>query len=128
MTNARSPIANQPLTTLFHIVTSEQLNNDSDGRLYRPQSLAQEGFIHLSLREQVLGSANAFFKGQQGLQLLELEIPPTDLKLKWEKAVDRDELFPHYYGPIELSWIKRIYTFEAKSDGTITLPVSETIE
>ena len=39
---------------------------------YRPASLESEGFIHFSKVEQVVATANRFYRGQDGLVLLEV--------------------------------------------------------
>jgi uncharacterized protein (DUF952 family) len=67
-----------------------------------------DGFIHLSTAEQVVGTAELYFKGKADLMLLsfstEAMVEEADLKIRWEDAqpppdgVARAGAFPHAYG------------------------------
>jgi len=110
---------------LFHIVSRADWRAQTSGGAYHPPSLAQEGFIHLSTRVQVIETANLFFKGKTGLQLLELAIDAKDPALKWEPpagAHSRDGLFPHYYAELPLKAVRKIHAFEPRADGSFAPP------
>ena len=47
---------------LFHIVSSAVWSALTPAGDYRPASLADEGFVHLSYADQVLGTANRFYR------------------------------------------------------------------
>ncbi len=115
-----------PLTTLFHIVPMADWKTQSNGKEYAPPSLAIDGFIHLSTREQTLETASRFFKGRHDLLLLELSISSDDPILKFEGAVGdkngRSGLFPHYYGKLKVNSVKQIFILEPNSNGTFTFP------
>jgi uncharacterized protein (DUF952 family) len=111
------------MATLYHIVSSEDWRKAKEQ--YRPLSLETEGFIHLSTREQVLETADIFFKGQHGLLLLELDLKAEDPALRWEPAVGlghRPGQFPHYYAPLPIGAVKRVYPFEPGEEGTFEFP------
>ena len=94
-------------------------NSDS----YAADTLATEGFIHCSTREQVLRVANALFVGQRGLVLLVVDPRRLKPEVRWEPGADRPEdLFPHVYGPINLEAVVRILDFEPGPDGLFVLP------
>jgi uncharacterized protein (DUF952 family) len=102
-------------TPLFHIVSEADWRKHQSGGAYRPPSLASEGFIHLSTKEQVPGTASLFFRGQTGLLLLELAIDAADPALRWEPAANpapREGLFPHYYSALPLNAVRTIHPFE----------------
>ena len=61
----------------------------------------RDGFIHFSDAGQVVGTARKFFAGQAGLMLLAVD-PARLGDLRWEPSRD-DALFPHLYGPLDLS-------------------------
>ncbi|PWU19697.1 MAG: DUF952 domain-containing protein [Bdellovibrio sp.] len=115
-----------PMATLFHIVSRTDWKTHSDGKSYVPSSLTKEGYIHLSTNEQVLGTANRFFKGQNDLLLLELSIPADDPKLKFESTEgdknDRSSFFPHYYGKLKINSVRRILILEPSPDGNFAFP------
>lgn len=76
---------------------------------YRPASLAQEGFIHASRPDQILAVANALFCGQPDLLLLWLNPQLLAVDVRWESV--GDEIYPHLYGPLNLSAVAGVTPF-----------------
>jgi len=114
---------------IFHI-TSRKAWDEAQGRGdYRAESLATEGFIHCSTLSQVLPVAENFYKGQHGLVLLAVEPALLSSELKWEPpsggtpppGVSEGDLFPHVYGPINLSAVVKVVDLDQNSDGTFLL-------
>lgn len=88
--------------TILHITTDAGwAAAQADGRLVSP-SLAEEGFIHCSTRAQVEATANRIFRGTGDLLLLEVDVARLTAPLKWERATDVGDEFPHIYGPLNL--------------------------
>jgi len=88
--------------TILHITTEAAwADARRDGRVVAP-SLADEGFIHCSTHAQVEATANRIFRGSGDLLLLEVDPARLTAPLKWERATDVGEEFPHVYGPIDL--------------------------
>jgi uncharacterized protein (DUF952 family) len=86
--------------TILHITTaSAWAKAREDGELTTP-SLAEEGFIHCSTFAQVESTADRIFKGSGELLALEVEVGKITSKLKWERATDVGDEFPHIYGPL----------------------------
>jgi uncharacterized protein (DUF952 family) len=83
---------------IYHIIPRSTWNPASR-EPYRADSLATEGFIHCSNRDQVARVANLFFADQA-----ELEVLCLDADLLGDLVRDEDpgvgERFPHVYGPI----------------------------
>lgn len=75
---------------LFHIVA--QADWPAAG-LYRPASLAGEGFVHCSWADQVVGSLRRHFSSTAGLVVVELD-PDRVGPVRVEGG------FPHIYAPI----------------------------
>lgn len=70
----------------------------------RGRTLAEEGFIHLSTREQVEATANRFYTDVDQLVLLTVDQLKVPSEIKWERpAPSVDVLFPHVYGPLPIS-------------------------
>ena len=93
--------------TLFHLVPAERWRRLEGHETYAPDSLATEGFVHLSTAAQVEGTAQRFFAGVPDLLVLEVEIPRDDPHLRWE-ANDGPhgvEEFPHYHRALPLAYV-----------------------
>ncbi|WCB91945.1 hypothetical protein DSM104299_00624 [Baekduia alba] len=89
-------------STILHITTEAGWAAAQEaGQLVAP-SLAEEGFIHCSTHAQVEATANRIFRGRGDLLLLELEVDRIGPELKWERATDVGDEFPHIYGPLNL--------------------------
>lgn len=88
--------------TILHITTEAAWRKArEDGALTTP-SLEEEGFIHCSTFAQVESTADRIFRGSGDLLALEVEVAKVGPDLKWEKATDVGDEFPHVYGPLNL--------------------------
>ena len=83
---------------------------------YRDASLEAEGFIHCSLPEQVLATANRFFRGVPEIMLLWIDPSKLQTELRWEPS--DGQVFPHIYGPLNLNAIQFASDFPAERDGS----------
>lgn len=81
---------------LFHITTSELWEQAQSLGYYHHPSLEAEGFIHASFEDQVKGTLEKHFKGQENLILLKLNPAKISSEIKVE------DKFPHIYGKLEL--------------------------
>jgi uncharacterized protein (DUF952 family) len=88
---------------------------------YRADSLKTEGFIHCSTYEQVVGSANRFYRGKQGLVLLVIAPELVASEVRYEVAGD-GLAYPHIYGPLSVSAVTATVAFPPEADGTFKLP------
>jgi uncharacterized protein (DUF952 family) len=89
--------------TAFKILTAGQWATfQSDGVfLGAPVDLA-DGYIHLSAADQVQGTLDKHFAGQDGLMLAEVDLAALGDAVRWE--VSRGgALFPHIYGPLPMA-------------------------
>jgi uncharacterized protein (DUF952 family)/ribosome-associated protein YbcJ (S4-like RNA binding protein) len=100
-------------TTLFHIVGQGDWARAVAAGTYRPESLAREGFIHLSTRAQLAGTAAKWFAGRDDLLVLCLEDLPGDVRV--------DGGFPHLYGPLALDSVTEVRALHVRSDGEVDL-------
>ena len=82
------------LRWLYHIV----LEGTPIGDPYAPASLAKEGFIHASYRDEVRVSARLYFPA--GARLRVLRIDPRSLAVPVEEAVTPRGPMPHVRGPV----------------------------
>lgn len=93
--------------TLFHLVPAAQWRQPEGHDVYAPDSLATEGFVHLSTAEQVAGTAALFFAGVPDLLVLQVEVPDDDPHLRWEPndGPRGVEDFPHYHRALPLAYV-----------------------
>ena len=92
-------------TTAFKIFTAEQWALfKADGIFHgAPVDLA-DGYIHLSAEDQLQGTLDKHFAGQDRLVIAEVDLAALGDTVKWE--VSRGgALFPHIYGPLPMAAI-----------------------
>jgi uncharacterized protein (DUF952 family) len=114
---------------ILHITTHKEWETAQLQGKYTAPSLETEGFIHCSTLNQVADTANIFFKGQNGLALLCIDEIKLQSKCKYEDPTgggnsdpNVGNLFPHIYGPINLSPVIKVIDFPTNENGFFTLP------
>lgn len=88
---------------IFHIATRAEWLELKNGGAYTTstagRTLAEEGFIHASRREQVQGVFSRYYaKAGEPLVLLTIDPARLDVELRVEPV--GDDTYPHIYGPI----------------------------
>ncbi len=81
----------------------------------------EDGFIHFSTAEQLPESARKHRKGQPDLVLLAVDPQVLGAALRWEPA-RRGALFPHLYGTLPVSAVRRVFDAPLDSEGVPVLP------
>jgi uncharacterized protein (DUF952 family) len=107
-------------SVLVHLCGEQDWAEASSQAEYRPSSLEEVGFIHLSAPEQVHLPANRLFSGRTDLVLLYLSPELLTSPLRWEPGVPGDPesmLFPHLYGPLPVAAVRSITPYPAGADG-----------
>jgi uncharacterized protein (DUF952 family) len=112
------------MKTILHIAQRAEWAAAKELGAYRGNTLDSEGFIHCSTLEQVVGSANLFFQGQQDLVILVIDEGLVQPEIKYEG--DMNNLFPHIYGALNVQAVVRSIDFEAGADGIFSLPLDLT--
>ncbi|MEY3939698.1 MAG: hypothetical protein RLZZ604_158 [Pseudomonadota bacterium] len=86
--------------TAFKILTAAQWAQFmADGVFHgAPVDLA-DGYIHLSTQDQVQGTLDKHFAGQDGLVIAEVNLAQLGESIIWEESRG-GALFPHIYGPL----------------------------
>ena len=87
---------------ICHITTVDHWEDAQRAGTYEGDTLATEGFIHCSTREQVAVVANARFRGREDLVVLHIDESRLSAPVKYENLEGGEELFPHIYGPLNL--------------------------
>jgi uncharacterized protein (DUF952 family) len=107
---------------IYHIVSRIDWEQSAPGP-YRAATLATEGFIHCSYRDQVASIANLFYRDHA--DLIVLVIDPALLTNSLRAEAVGGERFPHVYGPIERSAVVAVQALERSADGDWILPAEK---
>ena len=90
---------------IYHITTVAAWEKAQVDGAYTADSLATEGFIHCSTKDQVAGVLDRYYKGQSNLVKLTIDKSKVNSPLIFELAGSINEVFPHIHGPIDLESI-----------------------
>lgn len=98
---------------MLHITTQQAWDNAQQEGEYKAESLESQGFIHMSKKEQVLGTLNLWFKNENELLLLLVNPEKLRSKLIFENGVDPKgnisaNSFPHLYGPLNIDAVEKV--------------------
>jgi uncharacterized protein (DUF952 family) len=96
----------------------------------RAESLDEEGFVHCSTPDQIVGVAERFYDHQADLLLLYLEVDRLNAPVRWEAPAHPDgstsrddrDLFPHVYGVINLDAVVHVVPLPLADDGSYRWP------
>lgn len=89
---------------IYHIVLPEVWAKFSDATEYEADSLAAEGFIHCSYRNQLDGVLERYYRGVARVMLLNINASRLTSPLIAEPSTN-GEVYPHIYGKINKSAI-----------------------
>lgn len=85
-----------------------------------PVDLA-DSYIHLSTDEQLRGTLDKHFAGQENLFLVRVDLAALGPDVRWEPARG-GALFPHIYGPLPLAVVIAHGPLRRRADGSVVLP------
>jgi len=108
---------------IFHIALANEWSKALENGAYRTSSLDTEGFIHFSTGQQLLRTANKFYRGNRNVVLLLIDPKRLAAKLRYEPIEDGQE-FPHLYGDLNLDAVTEVLPFDPESDGSFVWPVA----
>ena len=87
---------------ILHITSRREWEAAQAAGEYRGDTLDSDGFIHCSLRQQVMEVINAHFQGQRDLVLLCIAEDKVQAEIRYEDLYRAGQEFPHIYGPLNL--------------------------
>jgi len=94
---------------------------EADGCYLGSSQDRADGFIHFSTASQVVASAAKHRAGQTGLVLLTVDPALLGDALRWE-ASRGGALFPHLYGALPASAVRRVEDLPLGPDGRHLFP------
>jgi uncharacterized protein (DUF952 family) len=109
-------------TTIYKICTAMEWREAESAGVYRGSEADQrDGFIHLSTAGQVAQTAMRHFAKQSDLVLLAVDAAALGHRLKWEPSRG-GALFPHFYGELPVSAVRRFDPLPLDADGKHVFP------
>lgn len=106
---------------VLHICRREDWARALARGIYETDTLAEDGFIHLSYPRQIVDVANFLYHHREDLLLLCIDPDKLQAELK-EESLGTRESFPHLYGPLNLEAVVRVLEFPPNERGIFTLP------
>jgi len=112
---------------ILHIAHRNNWEASASSGYYKPSSLDSDGYIHCSTIGQTVETANQFYANQQDLVILCIDGNMSEAEVKYEApACVGDQragsLFPHIYGPLNVSAVVSVVEFAPNADGKFELP------
>jgi uncharacterized protein (DUF952 family) len=83
----------------------------------------RDGYIHFSTAEQAAETAAKHFSGERDLVLVAVDDTALGEALRWEPSRG-GALFPHLYGPLRVSAVRRVDPLPLGADGRHVFPES----
>ncbi|MBD2040056.1 DUF952 domain-containing protein [Microcoleus sp. FACHB-672] len=108
------------MSVILHITKREQWEHAKPAGVYYSPTLETEGFIHCSTPQQIIQTANLFFKNQKGLVIFCIQEEQVQSEIRYEAVESKH--FPHIYGPLNLDAVIQVIDFEPQEDGKFELP------
>jgi len=91
------------------------------GRFEGTPADLKEGFIHLSLANQLDRVVRKHYSDAGTVHLVAIAVEQLGEKVKWEKA-SNGELYPHLYGVLNLTEVISCAPLECGADGSVKIP------
>jgi uncharacterized protein (DUF952 family) len=102
---------------LFHILSAGVWSALAAADLYRPPSLSDEGFVHLSYADQVLGTADRFYPDLPDPVAVEFARAALAAPVIDEDSHGTGQLFPHLYAPVPVAAAVAVHPLVRRSNG-----------
>ena len=105
---------------IYHIVLPEDWEIWKERSFYEAPSLLTEGFIHCSFEEQLESVISRYYASAPELVVLKITSEKLTSKLVAEPSTG-GEIYPHVYGPIDISAVVEAERRSNKASGTVTV-------
>lgn len=109
------------MAIIFHLIQKADWDAAVSAGEVRPESLAEEGFIHCSEDEQqALAVARRLYSGRDGMLLLEVDTELLNAPIKREPSRS-GQMYPHIYGPLNVRAVTLVRAMEGDASGGFRL-------
>ena len=109
------------MAIIYHLITERDWETAQDAGQFRPDSLADEGFVHCSQdEEQMLRVADRLYSGRA--DLLALEVDTEQLRYPVVSEPSRSgEIYPHIYGPLDTAAVVKVWRLALDGEGNFSV-------
>ncbi|MDH6367803.1 MULTISPECIES: GNAT family N-acetyltransferase [unclassified Breznakia] len=105
---------------IYHMLPKAVYESCKDQEFYTPEDYAQDGFIHFSLKDQLIRVAQACYNKYEEMLIFEVIVNDEIRKsLKMEGL--EGEVFPHLYMPLPLANVQSIHRIYKDANGQFAL-------
>ncbi|OCN03553.1 hypothetical protein A4S06_05175 [Erysipelotrichaceae bacterium MTC7] len=94
---------------IYHMLPTEVYECIKNQEFYTPEDYADDGFIHFSLKEQLVDVATSCYGMHQKLCVLEVLVDDSLIKYLKMEGVTADNLYPHLYTPLPLCKVHAVH-------------------
>jgi uncharacterized protein (DUF952 family) len=109
-------------TTIYKICDAAIWREAERSGVFRGAAIdLRDGYIHFSTAAQAIETAALHFAGQSGLVLAAIDAEALGERLKWEPSRG-GALFPHLYGTLPMSAVRRVHPLPLGPDGRHVFP------
>ena len=110
------------MNLVYKVCSKDEWDHANLKKFYAGSEIDNEdGFIHLSTKEQLSETVTKHFWGKKNLIIISFSTKKIQDKLEWEVSRNSN-LFPHYYGNLETNFAEKIYNLHLNSDGIHEFP------
>ena len=110
------------MTTIYKICSASEWRDAERAGVFSGSDVdCRDGFIHFSSAEQAAETAAKHFAGERDLVLVSVDAANLGKRLRWETSRG-GALFPHLYGALELSTVRRVEPFPLDENGRHAFP------
>ncbi len=114
------------MAELFHLADRDEWLAAAAAGEYRISTrgvtLAEQGFIHCSLRHQLRGVAERYYADANNLVLLVIDSGRVGSPIRYEAPPDDLEEYPHIYGPLPAEAVTSVVPVGRDAGGRFILP------
>ena len=108
--------------TIYKICAAAMWREAARSGVFRGASIdLRDGYIHFSTAAQAVETAEKHFAGERDLVLVAVDAGALGENLRWETSRG-GALFPHLYGTLPISAVRRVHPLPLGSHGRHVFP------
>ena len=107
---------------IYHVARRVEWQAAAGSAVYAPAAFASDGFIHLCEAGSIEGVGSRYFRGQEGLVLLQVDPLRVQAPIRYEDLLGGGLAYPHIYGPLNVDAVDAVIPFPPNPDGTFSVP------
>ena len=110
------------MSLVYKVCPKDEWDHANLNKFYTGSEIDNEdGFIHLSTKEQLSETVAKHFRGKKNLLIISFSTEKLKDNLKWKISRNGD-LFPHFYRNLKTKFAEKIYNLHSNADGIHKFP------